>query len=271
MRSNVKGRTKFPSRAHIAIPLLVMTFAACLQVCEAQQASQRTFPSAEEASHALFVAVEADAMGAVAQILGQNDELTSSSDADQDKVDRAQFVRKYREMHRLAREGNAEVVLYIGAENWPFPIPLVSHNGVWHYDSGAGEKEVLYRRIGANEVAAIEVCHALIATLEKPQARADSGNPAQALLSAARADNKPVPFQGYSFRLLSKPGDDTLGIVAYPTVYGSSGVMTFIVNNAGVVYQKDLGASTESVATEMAAYSADSTWAPAEAGLEGPG
>ena len=271
MRSNIKGPAKFPSRAQIAIPLLAMPLAAWLQVSEAQQASQRTFHSAEEASHALFVAVEADATSAVTQILGQNNELTGSSDADQDKAERAQFVRKYREMHRLARENNGEVVLYIGAENWPFPIPLVSHNGVWHYDSDTGEKEVLYRRIGANEVAAIEACHALIATLEKPQAHTDSDNPAGPLLTAARADNKPVPFQGYSFRLLSKPGHDKFGIVAYPTVYGSSGIMTFIVNDKGVVYQKDLGAGTEKVAAGMTTYPADSTWVSAETGLEGPG
>jgi Protein of unknown function (DUF2950) len=259
MRSNI-----------IAIPLLALPLAAFLQVCEAQQASPKTFASAEEASHALFVAVEADATGAVTQILGENNELTGSSDADQDKAERAQFVRKYREMHRLARQNNGEVVLYIGAENWPFPIPLVSHNGVWQYDSDTGEKEVLYRRIGANEVAAIEACHELIANLEKPRAP-DSDNPAGPLLTAARADNKPVPYQGYAFRLLSKPGHDKFGIVAYPTVYGSSGVMTFIVNSKGVVYQKDLGPGTQSVATAMAAYPADSTWVPAEAGLEGPG
>jgi hypothetical protein len=270
MRSNIKAPAKFPSRAHIAIPLLVLPLAACLQVCDAQQAGQRTFPSAEEASHALFVALEADATGAVGQILGENNELTGSSDADQDKAERAQFVRKYREMHRLARENNAEVVLYIGAENWPFPIPLVSHNGVWHYDSDSGEKEVLYRRIGANEVAAIEACHAFVATLKKPETP-DSDSPAVPLLTAARADNKPVPYQGYAFRLLSKPGHDKFGIVAYPTVYGSSGVMTFTVNDKGVVYQKDLGARTESVAAGMTAYPADSTWVPAETGLEGPG
>jgi hypothetical protein len=271
MRSNIEGPAKFPSRAHIAIPLLVLPLAACLQVCEAQQASQRTFQSAEEASHALFVAVEADATGAVAQILGENNGLTSSSDADLDKADRSQFVRKYREMHRLARENNGAVVLYVGAENWPFPIPLVSHNGVWHYDSDTGEKEVLYRRIGANEVAAIEACHELIATLEKPRAP-DSDNPVGPLLTAARADNKPVPFQGYAFRILSKAGHDKFGIVAYPTAYGSSGVMTFIINNnKGVVYQKDLGAGTESIATGMAAYPGDSTWVAAETGLEGPG
>ena len=249
--------------------LLVMPLAACLQLAQAQQPDQRTFVSAEEASHALFVAVEADEAGAIAQILGQRDELTSSSDADQDKLDRAQFVRKYREMHRLARERDGEVVLYIGAENWPFPIPLISHDGQWRYDADTGTHEVLYRRIGENEVTAIETCHALVATLKKPQAHAVTDNPAASLLNAARADNKPVPFHGYAFRLLSRDGAPAS--VAYPSAYGSSGVMTFIVGDTGVVYQKDLGASTEKAATAMTAYHHDSTWTPAETGLRDPG
>jgi hypothetical protein len=271
MFSKLKGRAKFPPRANIAIALSIIPLAACLQVCEAQQAGQRTFNSAEEASHALFVAVEADAQGAVDQILGQDTVLVSSGAADQDKLDRAQFVRKYREMHRLARESNGEVVLYIGAENWPFPIPLVSHDGAWHYDSEAGENEVLNRRIGENEVTVIELCHALMDTLEKPQAHADASNPVGALLTAARADYKPVAFHGYSFRLLSKSGNKTSAVIAYPTVYGSSGVMTFVVGRTGVVYQKDLGASTTRIASGITEYHLDKTWAPAETAVETTG
>ena len=250
--------------------LLAVPLAACLQIAQAQQPDQRTFTSAEEASHALFVAVEADEAGAIAQILGQADEPSSSSDAEQDKLDRAQFVRKYREMHRLARERNGEVVLYIGAENWPFPIPLISHDGLWRYDADAGEQEVLYRRIGENEVTAIETCHALVATLKKPQVHATTNNRAASLLDTARGGDKPVAFRGYTFRILSS-GGGTPAIVAYPTRYGSSGVMTFMVSETGVVYQKDLGSDTEKVATGMIAYHRDSTWAPAETGLQDPG
>jgi hypothetical protein len=253
-----------------AVPLVAVALAGCLQVCEAQAASQRTFASAEDASHALFMAVEDEDTTALTQLLGSNNELASSSDPTQDKLEREQFERKYREMHRLARERDGEVVLYVGAENWPFPIPIVSRGGVWRYDADTGAKEVLYRRVGENEVTAIETCHALIATLQEPQEHSDASNSAASLLRAARAGNKPVPFRGYSFRLLSKPGDSTFGIVAYPTAYGSSGVVTFMVNDAGVVYQKDLGANTGRVATKMAAYQADATWVPAEPGLDAP-
>jgi Protein of unknown function (DUF2950) len=267
----IKSRAKFPPRASLSIPLLAIPLVGWLQVCAAEVPSPRTFASAEEASHALFLAVESDDITSLTQILGANNELTSTSDPTQDRLDREQFERKYREMHRLAREHNGEVVLYVGAENWPFPIPLVSHGGVWRYDSDAGAKEVLYRRVGENEVTAIETCHALIATVQEPQEHADASNTSASLLSAARAGNKPVSFHGYSFRLLSKPGSSAFGIVAYPTLYGSSGVMTFEVNDAGVVYQKDLGANTGRIATKMAVYQADATWTPAEAVLDGPG
>lgn len=250
--------------------LLAVPLAACLQIAQAQAPDQRTFASAEEASHALFVAVEADETVAIAQILGQADELTSSSDPEQDKLDRTQFVRKYREMHRLARERDGEVVLYVGAENWPFPIPLISHNGQWRYDADTGEQEVLYRRIGENEVTAIETCHALFATLKKPQAHAvGATSQTVSLLNTARAGNKPVPFRGYTFRILTS--GKAPAIVAYPTTYGSSGVMTFIVSDTGVVYQKDLGANTEKAATAVTAYPHDSTWTRAETGLQDPG
>lgn len=269
MFKSVKSPPSSRLRVNIAGPLAVL--ALCLPVYEAQAASQRTFASAEDADHALFMAVEDEDTTALTQILGPNSELASSSDPTQDKLEREQFERKYREMHRLARERDGEVVLYIGAENWPFPIPIVSRGGVWRYDVDTGAKEVLYRRVGENEVTAIETCHAMIATLQEPQDHSEASNTAASLLSEARAGSKPVSFRGYSFRLLSKPGDSAFGIVAYPTAYGSSGVVTFVVNDAGVVYQKDLGANTGRVAAKMAAYQADATWVPAEPGLDGPG
>jgi Protein of unknown function (DUF2950) len=264
MPSEVKSRARFPLRLKIAIPLLAVPFAASVQVCQAEQSSQRTFHSAEEASHALLVAAEAGETDALTQILGQADELISSNDAAQDRLEREQFVHKYLEMHRLVRERNGEVVLYIGAENWPFPIPLVTHDGVWSYDSDAGREEVLYRRVGENEVTAIEVCHELIATLNKPRAHVDPDNPVGPLLASARSDHKAAAFRGYYFRFVHNARSDTLGFIAYPAKYGVSGVMTFVVEREGIVYQKDLGPGTMQVVTDMAAYPTDSTWEPAE-------
>jgi Protein of unknown function (DUF2950) len=232
--------------------LLAVPLTACMQLAQAQQPVQRTFASAEEASRALFVAAQANETGAIAQILGPGDELTHSNDPQQDQLERSQFVSKYRQMHRLARRRADEVVLYIGAENWPFPIPLISDHGVWHYDTDSGRQEVLYRRIGENEVTAIETCHALAATLKHP----NSG------------DDMSAPYRGYTFRIL--PGAGAPAIVAYPTQYGTSGVMTFLVSEEGVVYQKDLGTDTKKVATGMTSYQHDTTWTPAETGLQEP-
>ena len=82
-------------------------------------------------------------------------EVTSSSDDVEDKLEREQFSRKYQEMHRLVQEPDGSTLLYIGAENWPFPIPLVSKNGAWHFDSETGTQEIKFRRIGENEATAI--------------------------------------------------------------------------------------------------------------------
>src|SRR5438105_3876445 len=127
-------------------------------LCFAQKSTQETFPSAAEASHALFLAVQSDNEQAVMQILGGGKELASSADEVEDKLDREQFTQKYQEMHRLVREPDGATVLYIGAENWPFPIPLVSENGAWYFDSDSGKQEILFRRVGENEATAIEVC-----------------------------------------------------------------------------------------------------------------
>ena len=126
----------------------------------------------------------------------------------QDKLERERFTRKYQEMHRLVREPDATTVLYIGAENWPFPIPLVSTNGAWQFDAEAGMQEVLFRRIGENEVTAIQACHALVAA-EKERKRATAIRSTQAiraLLVNAGDDGPVVPFHGYYFRILANQG-----------------------------------------------------------------
>jgi hypothetical protein len=144
-------------------------------------------------------------------------------------------------MHRLVREPGG-TILYIGAENWPFPIPLVSKSDAWFFDTRAGVREVLVRRIGANESFAIDVCLALAAQRD-----------AAALLGNT------IPVHGYYFRAM--PGvEKTAFFIAYPAEYRSSGVMTFIVGNDGVVAERDLGPQTAKVARSMNGYKPDSTW-----------
>src|ERR1700674_4359569 len=142
----------------------------------AQQASQPTFPSAAEATQNLFQAVQSNNEQTIANILGGPTELTSSRDPGQDKVDRELFVQKYQEMHRLGREPDGSVTLYIGAENWPFPIPIIEKDSIWRFDADAGTREVLFRRIGENELTAIAACHQFVAREKENRAKPNAAN-----------------------------------------------------------------------------------------------
>src|SRR5580693_8366670 len=122
----------------------------------------RTFSSPAEASSALFQAAQKEDESALEAILGAGKEVTSSSDDVEDKLERERFSQKYQEMHRLVREPDGSTVLYIGAENWPFPIPLTSKNGAWYFDSEPGIEEIKFRRVGENETTAIQVCNAFV-------------------------------------------------------------------------------------------------------------
>jgi hypothetical protein len=261
--------------------VLIATFALLgavyAQLCVAQKVNVKTFPSAAEASQAVFVAVNHKDEQALEAILGGGKDLASSSDEVEDKLEREQFCRKYREMHRLVREPDGSTVLYIGAENWPFPIPLVSKNGAWYFDSKTGMDEIKFRRIGENEATAIQVCEEFAMGKNEADLKAASEDPitrfAQSLASAAtaNADNKESnPFHGYYFRVVpGNPASDVSGhgarglaLIAYPVEYQSSGVKTFVVTRKGVVFEKDLGPETTKVAPQMKARTG-SRWRPA--------
>jgi hypothetical protein len=235
----------------------------------AEQSAQPAFPSAAEATQNLFQAVQSNNEQAIARILGGPTELTSSSDDVQDKLDRQLFVQKYQEMHRVGRETNESVTLYIGAENWPFPIPLVEKNGQWRFDSDTGMKEALFRRIGENEFAAIATCHEFVAAEKQYRAQPHTAvladiSPASLVAKAEgeSSGDDPVLLNGYYFHVLAGrpnvPGG--FALIAYPAQYRSSGVMTFIVTGKDVVYEQDLGADTPTLARAMTAFHKDSTW-----------
>jgi Protein of unknown function (DUF2950) len=247
----------------------------------AQHATQPTFSSAGDASDHLFRVVRDNNVHAIANILGGRTELTSPDNEVQDKGDRELFVRKYREMHRLGRESNGSLTLYIGAENWPFPVPLVQTNGVWRFDPDSGSKEVLFRRIGENELTAIDICHEFAATTKKYRDQPNTVIPANNFSASlvARAAGPAINpagagdslFQGYYFHIISAESGtgarlgtsakkaEGLSVIAYPAKYRSSGVMTFIISN-DVVYQKDLGANTSNVARATTVFHLDGTW-----------
>jgi hypothetical protein len=237
-----------------------------------QPTRQPVFASAAEAIQSLFDAVQRNDEEAIANILGAQTGLTSSSDPHQDKVERELFVEKYREMHRVGREADGSGTLYIGAENWPFPIPLVQKDAAWHFDPETGAREVTMRRIGENELKAIITCHEFIAAANRYRAQADNGDlelSAPASLVARAADgsksSEPVALQGYYFKVLAMdmvntPRVQRFAVIAYPVEYRSSGVMTFIVTEKDIVYEKDLGPNSAALATAMNAFRKDASW-----------
>ena len=252
----------------------------------AQQVEPRTFSSPGEASRALFDAVRNHDEPALEAILGAGHEVTSSGDENTDKLEREQFARKYQEMHRLVLEPDGTTVLYIGPENWPFPVPLTSRNGRWSFDSSTGAEEILFRRIGQNEATAIEVCRDLVRAEQQAETQADPIREyARRLVGARTADAggtvrgnaEREPFEGYHFRAVTEqPGLTAVGttggrasgsrqivdvaFVAYPVEYRSSGVMTFIVTKDGAVYERDLGPDTQSLARDIQERAPTSGW-----------
>ncbi|HUA58074.1 MAG TPA: DUF2950 domain-containing protein [Verrucomicrobiae bacterium] len=277
----------------------------------AQQEDQKTFSSPQDASSALVAAAQSNDEKAMLDILGPDGkEIISSGDQTEDAQSRADFVRRYHEMYRLVKEPNG-FTLYVGAKNWPLPIPVVERDRSWYFDAAAGKKEILYRRIGRNEISTIRVCQELAAAekeyyaVEHVYAQkifSDAGqrnglywipadgepqSPIGPLVASAVAEgyadgqhSPPAPYRGYYFHVLTSQGKNSPGgpkiyilrgkmtggfaFVAYPAEYRSSGVMTFIVNEDGVVYQKDLGSKTDTLARSMREYSPGSGWQKAE-------
>jgi hypothetical protein len=213
---------------------------------------------------------------AIENIVGGPTDLTSTADEAQDRVEREMFVQKYQEMHRVGREPDGAMTLYIGAENWPFPIPLVQKDGAWHFDADTGRKEVMFRRIGENELAAITMCHEFVANeksySKNPSAASLEGISPISLVARAATGagaGDPLLIHGYYFRMLPsdrQTASKAVGrftLIAYPAAYRSSGVMTFVVTEKGVVYEKDLGPDTLTMAGAMAAFRKDAKWVDA--------
>ncbi len=282
-----------------------------------QQRGQKTFSSAEEATNALAKAAQSNDEKAMLEILGPDGrQVVSSGDAIEDEQNHANFAKKYQQMHRLVRELDGTTVLYIGAENWPAPIPLMNKGNVWFFDTKAGIKEILYRRIGLNEMSAIRVCQEMVAAEKEyylaqhnvyaqqifsnegqqnglywKVADGEAQSPIGPLVADAVAEGyardrsgAPTPYRGYYYNILRGQGKNAPGgaksylvngkmtegfaFVAYPAEYRSSGVMTFLIGQDGVVYQKDLGKNSEKIAIAMKEYNPDSSWQKVDVPME---
>jgi DUF2950 family protein len=265
---------RLPRPTRLPISTVSAVFAACVLAVGSVEAclsapssptpsSQTAFASPDEASRALASAVRQHDERAVREILGGGSELIGSNDSVEDTLDRERFAQKYQEMHRLVRESGGFTTLYIGAENWPFPVPLVSRNGTWRFESKAGSEEIRFRRIGENEVTAIGMCATLVMAETHPGSDSEADRLVTSLLPQVKGANKPTLLRGYYFRILANSGGQ-IAAIAYPAIYRSSGVMTFIATQDGGVTEKDLGPSSAKIAGAMTAYHADASWTAAE-------
>ncbi|OHB57895.1 MAG: hypothetical protein A2Y12_01615 [Planctomycetes bacterium GWF2_42_9] len=296
----------------VVIAVIVMVFAFGESVLAVPK--QKVFDTGQEGVNALVKAVREGNKEELLAIFGADaNDLISSGDAVADKQKLEMFIKAYDEQNSVAPEGE-KLVLIIGKNSWPFPIPIVKRAEKWVFDTNSGKEEMLNRRIGQNELDTIQVMLAIVdaereyamkdhdknGILEYAQKfKSDPGKenglywetkegqePSPLGLFIAKAKDegyfrkdsseKPQPYHGYFYRILKAQGENAVGgafdyivngkmiggfaIVAYPAEYGNSGVMTFIVNHDGVVYQKDLGESTEKEMERMKMFDPDKTW-----------
>ena len=291
---------------------------ATSRLCFAQSNNEKTFASPGDAVLAVYNAAKSNDTQAMNAIFGSNaQKILNTGDAVADKNMMANFIRRYDQMHRVVEEPDGTVTLYVGAENWPMPIPIVKNgSGQWYFDTETGMKEILYRRVGTNENDAIETLNTLVEAQREYASQPRDGSktkqyalkfistegkqdglywktddkqpasPIGPLIADASTEGynmqqgKFTPFHGYYFRMLTKQGPAAKGgardyvvngqltrgfaFVAYPAEYRNSGVMTFIVNQDGIVYEKDLGPDTEKLGSAMTEYNPDATWSRAD-------
>lgn len=310
------SRKVFTASGAALILSSLFVFSVMLMGCaaQAQEAGQKTFATPEDAGKSLDQAVQSSGTADDLEVLGASAaSIVSSGDEVQDNNNRNIFLQRFQQMNRWAPESDGDQTLYIGAENWPFPIPLKKNaSGQWYFDTKQGVQEILFRRIGKNELEAIQVCENLADAQQEyfqglhdgstvhqyaQKIISDEGkqnglfwkvaegapeSPIGPLVAHATAQGygaqggKPEPFHGYFFHTLKAQGAHAPGgaknyivngnmtggfaFVAYPAEYRNSGVMTFLIDKNGVVFQKDLGPNTTDTAKAMTAYNPDKTW-----------
>ena len=288
------------------------TAAVAILASVSAASAQQSFKSPEDAAQALVNAAKDNWPKGVIAVLGPDaDEIVSSGDKTSDEAMREKFLAAYGERHEVKQEGDDKAVIIIGKDDFPFPIPLRRKGAAWKFDTATGRLEILYRRIGRNEINAIKASLAYVDAqneyAEKNPEGAGSATYAQRILSrpgkkdglywpaAPGEEESPlgelvaqaskegyaiggerVPYHGYYYKILTRQGSMAAGgevdyvvrgkmiggfaLVAYPAEYGNSGVMTFLVNHAGQVFQKDLGERTARIAERMTSFNPDQTW-----------
>jgi hypothetical protein len=296
---------------------MLTSLAASMIVASASiAAAQQAYKTPEAAVDALVATAKSGDQKEALVVLGRDGkDIISSGDKVSDDAARQRFVASYDAKHQIAMEGDNKAVLVIGDNDYPFPIPLVRKNGQWSFDTEAGRREILYRRIGHNELDAIQTCLAFVDAQDEyaekdrtgtgtgvyaerfisqpgkkdglywPTAQGEEESPLGELFAAAsrqgyRAGEGRSPYHGYYYKILTRQGPAAVGgtadyvvngkmiggfaLVAYPAEYRNSGVMTFLVNHNGTVFQKDLGPKTAELAEAMTSYNPDPTWKKVE-------
>ena len=302
--------------AFVAALLAVTTLVVMWNVPEAGAASQRYFASPEDALKALVEAVKSNDTAELDRIFGPARKELLTDDEVQQAAGLEAFAKHLAEKTDLVKENDSTVILHIGNENWPFPIPIVKKDDQWFFNTEAGKEEILNRRIGENELTTILVCRTYVKAQREyalkdwedtgvlayaQKLRSDPSrknglfwrmkqgeevSPFGELVAQAWKEGykrkkaafreESTPFHGYYFRILTRQGKNAPGgqynyvingnmvagfaLVAFPANWGRSGVMTFIVNQQGKVYQKNLGLETTKIAQEMKSYNPDGTW-----------
>ena len=281
--------------------------------------AQEQFGTPEAAVEALVAAARSGDGDAVLKVLGPDGKpIVSSGDPVADSNIREDFVSSYDAKHAMEMEGDGTQTLVIGSDDWPFPIPLINKAGKWQFDTKAGLNEILRRRVGRNELSAIQVCLAYVqaqneyASLDPtgpgrgvyaqrivsrpgkkdglywPTVEGEEPSPLGDLAARAAAEgyktgNTPIPYHGYYYRILTRQGATAPGgaydylakgkmiggfaLIAYPAEYGNSGIMVFMINQDGIVFQKDLGANTAKLVRKINSFAPDNTWTKVDAAL----
>jgi hypothetical protein len=300
------------------IPLVISAALFVVSFCDPGHAAQKTFASPEEAVKSMVGAVKSNNASELLAMFGPDaEELIYSGDEAQDKEKRERFAKSFDAKNTLQRVGKNRVMLLVGLDDWPMPIPIVKEGKRWLFKTEEGKKEILARRIGKNELGAIQVCLAYVDAQREYAQRSEKnelpeyaqrfasgqgkkdglcwdtpeGSPPSPMgpqiasacketFIGSNSGEGPVPYHGYFYKILKGQGKNAIGgaydyvvdgrmiggfgLVAYPARYRASGIMTFIVSQDGVVYQKDLGKNTEMVAEAMTLFDPDASWQKVE-------
>ncbi len=265
----------------------------------AAASAQKAFPTAEAAGNALIEAVATNDGAAKREILGADYQRFIPPES-VDAADRTAFLYASSKGRKIIADGPEMAHLSVGTEGWTLPVPIVKSANGWSFDVKAGIEEMRIRRIGRNELAAMQALlayydaqkdYALVdrngdGVLEYAQRFASTpgkrdglfwpNDPASPLGPLYGNETKDGIYHGYRFRILKAQGPDARGgardfvvkghmsngfaAVAWPAKWNDTGVMTFLVSHDGNVYQKNLGAGTDAAARAMTRFNPDKSW-----------